>query len=204
MNKVLIVDDHEFVSGSLANALEGTCEFTVVGKLTSAAHAEIICERLRPDLVLLDVCTDGGVFGITAKKLREKHPDMKIIVMTGFDEITYLPKAKEAGAHAFVFKSENLNYFIEISRRVMHGETCYPKAKTLPMPIGEKQLTEREMEVLHLMCRNLTTKEIAEILFISCGTVKYRKANILAKTGFEKSADLVYHVLTNGWINPLY
>jgi len=205
MVKVLIVDDHDFICDALTNALESTGEFTVVNKLSTAAHAEVFCGRLCPDLVLMDVCTDGGASGITAAKaLREKHPDMKIIVMSGFNEITYVPRAKEAGVHAFVFKSKNLEYFVEVARRVMQGETCYPEAKTIPMPMGEAPLTEREMKVLRLMCKNLTTKEIAEELHVSFDTVKYRKANILAKTGFAKSVDLVFHVISNGWINPLY
>jgi len=205
MVKVLIVDDHDFICDALTYALESTGEFTVLSKLSTAAHAEVFCGRLLPDLVLMDVCTDGGASGITvAKALREKYPDMKIIIMSGFNEITYTPRAKEAGAHAFVYKSKNLDYFVEVARRVMKGETCYPEAKNIPMPMGEAPLTQREMEVLRLMCKNLTTREIAEELYISFDTVKYRKANILAKTGFTKSADLVFHVISKGWINPLY
>jgi len=205
MVKVLIVDDHDFICDALTNALESAGGFTVLNRLSNAAHAQVFCERLRPDLVLMDVCTDAGASGITAAKaLREKYPEMKIIVMSGFNEITYVPRAKEAGAHAFVFKSRNLEYFVDVARRVMQGETCYPETKTISMPMGEAPLTEREMEVLRLMCKNLTTREIAQELYVSFDTVKYRKANILAKTGFSKSVDLVFHVISNGWINPLY
>jgi len=205
MVKVLIVDDHDFICDALTNALEGTGEFTVACRLSTAAHAEVFCGKLRPALVFMDVCTDGGVSGITVlKELLEKYPDMKIIVISGYNEISYMPRAKEAGAHAFLSKSENLDYFIEVARRVMKGETCYPEAKTIPMPMGEAPLTQREMEVLRLMCKNLTTGEIAEQLNISFDTVKYRKSRILAKTRFAKSVDLVFHVLSNGWINPLY
>jgi len=205
MVKVLVVDDHDIICDALSNALESTGEFTVVSRLSTAAHAEAFCGKLRPGLVFMDVCTEGGASGITAvKELREKYRDMKIIVMSGYNEITYMPRAKEAGAHAFIFKSKNLDYFIEVARMVMKGETCYPEAKTIPMPMGEAPLTEREMEVLRLMCKNLTTRAIADELNISFDTVKYRKARMLAKTGFTKSVDLVFYVLSNGWINPLY
>lgn len=205
MYKVLIVDDHESMCDSLSYALEGTDEFAVVGKLPTAAHAELYCDRLRPDLVLMDVCTEGGASGLAATKvLREKYPNMKIVVMSGFDEITYAPRAQEAGAHAFVFKSKSLEYFTKVACGVMQGETHWPAAKTIPMPIGEAPLTEREMEVLRLMCKHLTSKEIAEELFISENTVKYHKANMLAKTGFAKAVDLAFYMISNGWINPLY
>lgn len=86
----------------------------------------------------------------------------------------------------------------------MRGETYFPEAKTIPMPVGEAPLTEREMEVLRLMCKHLTSREIAEELFISENTVKYHKSNMLAKTGFSKAVDLAFYMISNGWINPLY
>ncbi|MGI5849517.1 MAG: response regulator [Christensenellales bacterium] len=205
MYKVLIIDDHESMCDSLTYALTGTGDFKVVGKLPTAAYARAYCGRLRPDLVLMDVCTEGGASGLDATKaLRDEFPDMKIIVMSGFDEITYAPRAKEAGAHAFVFKSKSLDYFIEVARGVMQGKRYHPKAKTIPMPMGEAPLTEREMEVLRLMCKHMTSKEIAEELFISENTVKYHKSNMLAKTGFSKAVELAFYMISNGWINPLY
>lgn len=117
MYKVLIVDDHESMCDSLTYALTDTGDFAVVAKLPTAAYACAYCERLRPDLVLMDVCTEGGASGlIAAKALIEAFPDMKVIVMSGFDEITYAPRAKETGAHAFVFKSTSLDYFTEVAR----------------------------------------------------------------------------------------
>ena len=205
MYKAIIVDDHESMCDSLTYALEGTGDFSIIGTLPAAVHAEIFCERLRPDLVLMDVCTEGDVSGLdVAEILREKFPEMKIIVMSGFDEITYVPRTKEIGAHAFVYKSRSLAYFIEVVRGVMRGESIYPEEKALPVPMGEVPLTVREMEVLRLMCKHMTSSEIAEELFISVSTVKYHKANILGKTGFAKSLDLVFYMLTKGWINPLH
>jgi len=205
MYKVLIVDDHESMCDSLRYALESTGDFTVAGKLPSAANALLYCERLRPHLVLMDVCTEGGASGLDAtRELRGSLPGVKVIVMSGLDEITYAPRAREAGAHAFVLKSRSLDFFLEVARGVMRGETYYPEAKTIPMPTGEAPLTRRELEVLRLMCKHLSSREIAEELFVSENTVKYHKANMLAKTGFAKTVDLAFYMISNGWINPLY
>ena len=205
MYRAIIVDDHESMCDSLTYALEGTGDFTVIGTLPAAAYAEVFCERLRPDLVLMDVCTQGDVSGLdVTEKLRKRFPEVKIIVMSGFDEITYVPRTKEIGAHAFVYKSKSLAYFIEVIRGVMQGERVFPEEKAIPLPMGEVPLTVREMEVLRLMCKHMTSAEIAEELIISVSTVKYHKANILGKTGFSKSLDLVFYMLTNGWINPLH
>ena len=205
MYKAIIVDDHESMCDSLKYALEGTGEFSVAGTIPAAAHAEVFCERMRPDLVLMDVCTEGNVSGLdAAETLRKRFPEMKIVVMSGFDEITYIPRTKEIGAHAFVYKSKSLAYFTEVIRGVMRGEVIYPEERAIPLPMGEVPLTVREMEVLRLMCKHMTSAEIAEELFISTSTVKYHKANILGKTGFSKSLDLVFYMLTKGWINPLH
>lgn len=205
MNKVLIVDDHESMCDSLSYALTNTDGFIIVGSLKSALHAELYCMKLKPDLVLMDVCTEGGVSGLEATKvIRRKYPNIKIVVMSGFDEITYAPRAKEAGAHAFVFKSESLDYFVNVAIGVMEGESFFPEAKTVPTAMGESPLTEREMEVLRLLCKHMTNKEIADELFITEHTVKYHKSNMLAKTGFKKAVDLAFYMISNGFINPLY
>ncbi|MCL2060480.1 MAG: response regulator transcription factor [Oscillospiraceae bacterium] len=203
MIKVLIIDDHESMCDSLTYALTQAGGFSVVGRWPCAAQAELYCERLRPDLVLMDVCTEGNASGLdAATAIRGRFPDIKIIVMSGFDEISYAPRAREAGAHAFVFKSKSLDYFVEVARGVIEGRTYYPEARTIPMPMGEAPLTEREMEVLRLLCRHMTGKEIAEELYISENTVKYHKSNMLAKTGFSKTVDLAFYMISNGWINP--
>ena len=205
MYTVLIIEDHESMCDSLTYILTNTGEFTVIGKWSSAAQAELYCERLKPDLLLIDVCTEGSVSGIDATRIiHERFPDIKIIVMSGFDEITYAPRAKEAGANAFIFKSKSLDYFAEVAFEVMHGNNCFPEAKIIPMPMGEAPLTEREMEILRLICKHMTSKEIARELYISENTVKYHKSNMLAKTGFSKAVELAFYMISNGWINPRY
>ena len=168
MTKVLIVEDHASMRESLTTALTAAGDFSVVGEVPNADYALDFCRHLHPDLVLMDVCTEGGSSGLKAvEDIRKADEEIKIIVMTAFDEITYIPRA-------------------------------------IPLPQGEAPLTDREMEVLRLMCKHMTTKEIAQELFISENTVKYHKVNMLGKTGFSKAVDLAFYMIANGWINPLY
>ncbi|NLZ71516.1 MAG: response regulator transcription factor [Clostridiaceae bacterium] len=205
MYKVLIVDDHESMCDSLKFSLEESGNFVIAGSLQSAALAELFCERVKPDLVIMDVRTEGDISGIEAtKNIRDKMPEIKVIVMSGFNEISYSPRAKEAGAHAFIFKSKSLDFFVEVAENVMKGQTYYAQPQAIPMPTGEVPLTEREMEILRLMCKYMTSKEIADELFITERTVKFHKANMLAKTGFKKSIELAFYMVSNGWINPLH
>ena len=205
MSRILIVDDHESMIDSLNHAFSSSNEFEVVGSLKNAEHAELYCMKLKPNLVLMDVCTEAGASGLDATKIiRKKYPDIKVIVMSGFDEITYAPRAKEAGAHAFVFKSKSLDFFVDVAKAVMQGNNYFPESKIIITEKGEAPLTVREMEVLRLLCRHMTNKEIAEELLISEHTVKYHKSKMLAKTGFKKAVDLAFHMISNGYINPLF
>lgn len=203
MIKVLIVEDHKYLLESLETVFNNTDEFQVVGGITDAGLAETFCERLNPGLIIMDICTQGGASGLAAAEIiREKFPHIKIILMTAFDEISYMPRAKEAGVHGFIFKSRSLDYFIQTAKDVARGELVFPKPKTIPMPMGEAPLTEREMAVLRLVCKHMSNKEIADELFISENTVKYHKANMLGKTGFTKTVDLAFYMISRGWINP--
>ena len=205
MTNVLIVEDHVSMRESLTTALTAAGDFSVVGEVPNADYALDFCKHLHPELVLMDVCTEGGASGLKAvEAIRKTDPEVKIIVMTAFDEITYIPRARAAGANGFVYKSRSLHDFLEVARTVMSGGSSFPEPRTIPMPQGEAPLTDREMEVLRLMCRHMTNKEIAQELFISENTVKYHKMNMLGKTGFSKAVDLAFYMISNGWINPLY
>jgi DNA-binding NarL/FixJ family response regulator len=105
-----------------------------------------------------------------------------------------MPKVLIVDAHELM--CDSLTYIFE--------STGNQTEKTFPMPMGEAQLTSRELEVLRLMCKNMNSKEIADELYISKNTVKYHKANILGKTGFKKGIDLVFHIISIGWKNPTY
>ena len=205
MKTILIVDDHESMRDSLASAFEKAEGFRTAGGIPSAAFALAYCEKLKPDLVMMDICTENGASGLdAAQAIKKAYPEIKVIVMTAFEEISYVPRAKAAGADAFIYKSRSLGSFVETAKAVIAGDTCFPEPKTFPMPEGEAPLTVREMEVLRLLCRHMTNKEIAAELYISENTVKFHKANMLAKTGFSKTVDLAFYMISSGWINPLY
>ena len=205
LTTVLLVDDHHVVRDSFRKVFSEQNGFRVVAELAAAFLAEGACAAFRPELVLMDVCTDGGFSGLDALgHLRELFPDMKIILMSGFDEISYAPRAKELGADAFIFKSKSTEFFLDTARKVLAGGTYFPEPKRIPLPQGETPLSEREMELLRLLCTHKSRAEVAEALFISEKTVKRHIENMLAKTGFSSSVELIIYVISNGWINPNY
>ena len=105
MIKVLIVDDHTSVREAFKAMFEEKDDFCVVGESANANDCVLLCERLSPDIVLLDVCTEGYSSGLVAtENIKQNFKDIKVVVMSGFDEISYSPRAKEAGADAFVYE----------------------------------------------------------------------------------------------------
>ena len=201
--KVLIVDDHESMRDLLANEFCPENGFETVGSFGNAADAEVFCSIKQPNVAILDVCTEGGSSGLdAAAKILEKYPGIKVVITTGFSEVTYASRAREIGAHAFVYKVKGAAYYTEVVRRILNDETVFPEPRSIPLPQGEAPFTEREMEVLRFMCKYMNYKTAADELFISEKTVRRHMENMRLKAGFATTMELVVHVLSNGWINP--
>ena len=138
-----------------------------------------------------------------AEIIKKDFPDIKILMMTGFDEISYLPRAKEIGVEGFILKSQSEDFFQEALDKVLIGEKVFPEEiPVIPVLEDNLPLSQREIEVLRLICEDYSNKEIANILSISESTVKRHIESLLRKTGKVGRAGLVAHAMIGGWINP--
>ena len=118
MTAVLIVDDHASMRETLWDTLQRLGDFQLAGSIGNANLAKLFCERMHPDLVLMDVCTENGASGLAATEaIKADMPEIRVIIMTSFDEISYAPRAKAAGADAFVYKSNSLSFSLRSSKR---------------------------------------------------------------------------------------
>lgn len=207
MYRAVIVDDHAILRDSFASAFRGA-GYDVIGELSDAAEVPAFCRDNHPDLAVMDVCTENGSSGLdAAEEIIKTMPEdarPKLIMMSGFDEISYVPRARSVGADAFVYKTKSMDWFLEVTRRVLDGEKCFPEPVTIPLLDGETPLTDREMEVMRCVCRYMPRAEIAKELFISENTVKFHIKNMLRKTGTSSVAELAILMISNGWINPRF
>lgn len=206
MIKLLFVDDQSVTLRFLENCFGDKEKYDIVGSLMQAGIADLWCEKKKPDAIFLDIQTkEKTTNGLEmAKKIREKFPQIKILMMTGFDEISYVPRAKEIGVDAFLFKSYSEEKFIQILNEVVfENKIIFPEEdKKIPVSEGQAPLTEREIEVLRLICQDHSNKEIADILFVTESTVKRHVESLLRKTGRSGRAGLVAYAIADGWINP--
>jgi DNA-binding NarL/FixJ family response regulator len=194
--RVLIVDDHPLTRDALARLLAGN-GFDVVGQATDGEEAVALAEELRPDLVVLDLGMPG-VDGITALPLlRAAAPDAEVVVLTASEEDASLLGAIRAGAAGYLLKSEPPERIVAFLQGAARGETALsgPVARrlldqvrdgggapTVPDEVA-RALSARELEVLLLLDRHLSTEEIAARLLISEHTVRSHVKSLLGKLG---------------------
>jgi len=203
MINLLIIEDQKIVRDAIVRNLNSSGEIEVIADSGDASEACEMCEKYSPDLVLMDICTENDASGIDAAgQIKSKHPGVKVVLMTGVPEITFIEKAKAAGVDSFVYKNIGIDDMIHILVSTMNGYGTFPneiKSDDVKM-MGE--LTEREMQILRLLCDARSRNEIAKELSISESSVKAHISSLLSKTGFENTSKLAIYAVKNGLINP--
>lgn len=205
MTRVLIVDDSRVARSYMQTVVDGNGEYELVGSLTNADMADIVCRRSAVDLVLMDVCTEGDKDGIdAAAELRRRFPALKIIIVTSMVEQSFITRAKEAGADSFWYKDVSPEELIDVMNTTMQGGHMWP-GETPAVKLGistSKELTDAQLRVLRLVCEGLPNDEIAQKLGVSVRTVKWHISQILEETGFSNKTQLAVAVTGKRLIIP--
>ncbi|MDD6784997.1 MAG: response regulator transcription factor [Eggerthellales bacterium] len=202
MTRVLVVEDQAMLRESLCTTINAQPDMEIVGSLSDASQSIAAAKKNKPDVILMDVCTEHDQSGIVAAgKIKETCPDIKIIIMTGMPEITFVQQAKDAGVDSFMYKNVGTDELLAIIRSTMEGYTTFPRAQQGIFG-GSAALSEIEIDILRLVCETKSRKEIAAELFLSEGTVKRHISDILAKTGHSNILKLAVHAVSNGYIVP--
>jgi two-component system NarL family response regulator len=201
--RVLIADDHGVVREGLASMINrNRADMTVVGEASNGRDALDLWQQARPDITLLDLRMPelDGVDVI--KEIRARDKSARIIVLTTFDGDEDIYRAIRAGAKGYLLKDITREALLDSIRRVHMGETCVPLhliAKLTDRVSGET-LSERELEVLRLMAKGKSNKEIATTLFISEGTVKSHGKSIFAKLNVASRTEAVTEATRRGFL----
>jgi DNA-binding NarL/FixJ family response regulator len=209
--RVMIVDDSEMARQGIRMILESDPAFEVVGECASGEEALAMTEQWMPDLILMDIRMPG-MGGLEAtKRIKEKFPYVKVVVVTVSDDIAHLFDALKKGAQGYLLKNlkpdEWHEYLkaIAIDEAPMTRELAFRILKELsPMGAEEAQappLTAREREILGLVAKGLNNKEISSRLEISEHTVKNHLKNILQKLHLENRVQLARYAYEQGWMN---
>ena len=201
--KVLVVDD-QYVARSFFELHVGMVKrYELVASLPNAEQAVAWCMEHPVDLVIMDVVMKYGLDGLTcARTIKRDHPQIKIILTTSMAESRWIEKARNAAIDSFWFKEYSEIPLTEVMDRTMNGESVYPNSPPNPDfgKITKYDLSDRELEVLRELTRNLTNEEIAEELHLSPHTVKRHIENMMKKTGFKSRVDLAVNAKTIGLV----
>ena len=202
MIRILIVEDQVILRESLSAALDARPDMQVVAGIGNADLAVAAVRAHEVDVVLMDVCTEHDANGISATRLiKQEFPHVKVVIMTGMPEITFIDQAKGAGADSFVYKNVGTAELAAIITSTAEGYSTFPHARA-SMLSGAATLSDVEIAILRCVCEGKSRKEIAHDLYMSEGTVKRHISEILAKTGYDSILRLAVHAVACGLIVP--
>jgi two-component system, NarL family, response regulator NreC len=200
--RILIADDHAVVRSGLRALLQADPDLEVVGEAKDGAEALRLAETLRPDTVMLDITMppENGI--ATAKRLKEQYPELVVLFLTMHEDESLLHEALGAGASGYVIKRAEESEILQAVHATNRGDIYVHPAMTralLHQPVTTEhrrsvpaiRLTRRELDVLRLLAKGNTNRQIAELLGLSVRTVENHRANLMGKLGLESRVELV-------------
>ena len=210
--RVVLADDHAVVRKGIREFLEAEEDIQVVAEAADGAEAVALVAEHQPNVAVLDIQMPV-MTGIEAtRQIKAEHPDIRVLVLTAYDDDPYIFALLQAGASGYVLKTADSGELVHAVRAVHRGESALDPAVaqkvvqqlTSGRPLGAQAsveaLTDREVEVLRLVARGLTNRAIGQELGISDRTVQGHLANIYGKLNVGSRTQAVTQALKQGWI----
>jgi len=208
MIRVLLAEDHQSVREGLRLVVNAQPDMEVVGEVGDGDAAVGAAAALRPDVVVLDLSMPGMSGVAAAREMKRAALPTAIVALTRHDDDAYVQELLEAGARAYVLKQSPSTELLSAIRVAVDGglylDSGLPPVDTPRDPrrrATTPRATERETEVLRLIARGHSNKDIASTLNISIKTVEVHKANAMRKLGLRGRTDVVRYAVMNGWLN---
>ena len=204
-SRIVLADDHDVVRAGVATLLEACEGWHVCGQAANGAEAIRLASELRPDVAVLDV-EMGKLDGVSVtRQIKERHPQIELVIFTMHDDAYLIREVLSAGARAFVLKSEGGAALIEaIACAIAHkpffaacaSKTLLHSFRKSRTNVGEASpLSDRERQIVQLLVMGSSNKEAAQTLGISVKTVETHRAAIMRKLGLKSIVNLVHYAV---------
>ncbi len=213
---MLIADDHEVVRAGVRSLLEGKAECEVCGEAVSGREAVALAERLRPDIVVLDI-TMPELNGLeAARQVLKIVPGVQVLILTVHESEQLVREILDTGAHGYILKSDagrelsaavqalgkhEVFFTSKVAQIALRSYLTKDRASDSKAPRSES-LTPREREVLQLLAEGKSNKEVGTALGISAQTVETHRANIMQKLDLHSIAELVHYAVRERIVTP--
>lgn len=208
---IVLVDDHAIVRQGIRSILERHPQMVVVGEAATSQEAMGVVSSTRPRIVLLDLklSTSSDTEGLDlCQQLTSTYPAIAVLVLTTLMDDQLVVRAIRGGASGYVVKDVDTRELVRAIQAVSQGESAFDSRSAAAMvrslnarsPLQSKQLTEREREVLALLARGLSNRDIGKRLYISETTAKFHVSNIIHKLSVTRRAEAVYAATKMGLI----
>ena len=209
--KILIVDDHTVLRDGIRALLSLHDDIEIVGEAAEGKEAIEKVRELSPDVVIMDIAMPG-MDGLEAtRRIRKKNRDVKVLILSQYDNREYILSCIKAGTSGYLPKRALGSELVSAIRSVYKGDSfLYPTAATaliedyLNRPGGEdpyERLTAREREILKLIAEGHTSREIAEMLFLSLKTVLGHRAKVMEKLDLHNRTELIKFAMRKGLVS---
>jgi two-component system NarL family response regulator len=212
--RVLLVDDHQLLTGSLSRVLAAESDIEVVGRAATVAEArELLGDRL--DVVLMDYRLPDGTGADATRAIKQRWPTARVVMLTALADDETVLESIQAGADGYLTKDTAVDEVVSAVRSAYAGETLLPRAVIVgiaqrvatardrgPERRQVEPLTPRELEVLRALTEGLSTPEICEQLFIAPNTLRTHVQNIMGKLRVHSKLEAVTFALRHGLVEP--
>jgi two-component system, NarL family, invasion response regulator UvrY len=205
MIRLALAEDHTIVRWALREALSKADDIEVVGEAGTAAETVAMIQNVKPDVLLLDITLpDRSGFDVLAE-MRQVETAPLVVVLTWHTEPSYAARAIAAGAHGYVNKAVEPKDLLESIRAVSRGEQIIPPGVEQLLASGDghpaSALTAREAQVMEMLARGMTNREIAEHLNISIKTIDTHRGHVLKKLGLRNNSELTRFAVKHGYVS---
>jgi DNA-binding NarL/FixJ family response regulator len=203
MIRLAVVDDHPAISAAIAAAVEGRFDIELVGRASGARDAVELIDRTSPDVVVCDIWLDGEAAGLEILRQRAGADRPRFLVLSAFDQPSFLRAAIEAGAAGYLSKATDVGEIVDAVIAVDAGEAQWDDARLRAVARAPRPPSNREVQAIRLIAEGASNDEIAAALGISVKTVESHLRRLFGRYAVLSRTELAMLAVREGWLTAV-